>query len=272
VSGPVQNVGTLLGVWAHPDDEAYASAGLMSLARANGNRVVVATATRGEQGTPDPDIWPPHRLAAIREREMRASLAALDVREHRFLGYTDGTLSDVPSKRAVEQIVDLIYEIRPDTIVTFGPDGLTGHDDHRSVSRWVRTAWHRTGRRARLWYATFTPEFHDHWHDVNRDVGLWMPGAQPPSHESSDLAFALRCDETMLDQKMVALRAHASQTLPIVERMGIHRYRRWWSTEAFVAAAPAARPAADQEAAACPARGGSPWRGPACRSWTRLPA
>lgn len=249
MSGPVENVGTLLGVWAHPDDEAYTSAGLMSLARASGIRVVVATATRGEQGTPDPDIWPPHRLAAIREREMKASLAALDVYEHRFLGYTDGTLTDVPSERAVQQVVDLIREVRPDTIVTFGPDGLTGHDDHRTVSRWVRTAWNRAGRRARLWYATFTPEFHDHWHEFNRDVGLWMPGAQPPSHEPSDLAYAVHCDETMLDQKMVALRAHASQTLPILERMGTQRYRRWWSTEAFVAAT-AAGSATDHEAAA----------------------
>ena len=250
MSAPVQNVGTLLGVWAHPDDEAYASAGLMSLARANGNRVVVAPATRGEHGTPDPEIWPPHRLAAIREREMRASLAVLDVREHRFLGYSDGTLTDVPAERAVQRIVDIIDEVRPDTIVTFGPDGLTGHDDHRTVSGWVRAAWNRTRRRARLWYATFTPEFHDHWHDVNRDVGLWMPGAEPPSHEPADLAFAVRCDETMLDQKLVALRAHASQTLPIVERMGIDTYRRWWSTEAFVAAAATAGAVVQHEAAA----------------------
>jgi LmbE family N-acetylglucosaminyl deacetylase len=250
MSTRVEDVGTLLGVWAHPDDEAYTSAGLMSLVRRNGHRVVVATATRGENGTPDPRTWPPQRLAAIREREMKASLAALDVSEHRFLGYTDGTLTDVPSELAVQQIVDLVDEVRPDTIVTFGPDGLTGHDDHRTVSGWVRTAWNRTGRRARLWYATLTPEFHDHWHEVNREVGLWMPGAEPPSHESSELAFAVRCDETTLDQKMVALRAHASQTLPIVERMGVHRYRRWWATEAFVDAAVSAVSAAGQEDAA----------------------
>ena len=40
-------VGTLLGVWAHPDDEIYLSAGLMAATRAAGHRVVVATATRG---------------------------------------------------------------------------------------------------------------------------------------------------------------------------------------------------------------------------------
>ncbi len=45
---------TLLGVWAHPDDEAYLSAGLMATAADAGARVVVATATRGEIGTDDP--------------------------------------------------------------------------------------------------------------------------------------------------------------------------------------------------------------------------
>jgi hypothetical protein len=77
-----------------------------------------------------------------------------------------------------------------------------------------------------------------------------MPGAEPPSHEPADLAFALRCDETVLDQKLVALRAHASQTLPIVERMGIDTYRRWWSTEAFVAATATAGGVVEHEAAA----------------------
>src|SRR6478609_2030889 len=53
------DLGTLLGVWAHPDDEAYMTAGLMSMARSAGHRVVVATATKGEAGTDDPRAWPP---------------------------------------------------------------------------------------------------------------------------------------------------------------------------------------------------------------------
>ena len=46
----MQAVGTLLGVWAHPDDEAYLSSGLMALARRHGQRVVVLTPTDGEDG------------------------------------------------------------------------------------------------------------------------------------------------------------------------------------------------------------------------------
>ena len=58
---------TLLGVWAHPDDEAYLSAATMSRVISSGGRVVLATATRGERGGNDD----PQLLAVIRERELR---------------------------------------------------------------------------------------------------------------------------------------------------------------------------------------------------------
>ena len=58
------STGTLLGVWAHPDDEAYLSSALMAAARDAGHRVVVVTATRGEQGTDDPGTWPPSSSSA----------------------------------------------------------------------------------------------------------------------------------------------------------------------------------------------------------------
>jgi LmbE family N-acetylglucosaminyl deacetylase len=230
---PATDVGSLLGIWAHPDDEAYVSAGLMSLCRAAGNHVAVVTATRGEHGTSDPLRWPPRRLAAVREREMLASLAAVDVRRHSWLDYEDGRLADAPAERAVRQVMDHIDAFGPDTIVTFGPDGLTGHNDHQTVSRWVTAAWSRLGRPGQLCYATFTPEFHARWRDLNATAGLWMPGATPPCNPPEDLAFAVHCDDDLLDRKLVALRAHASQSATLVAQVGTDSYRRWWATEAF---------------------------------------
>src|SRR6185369_15253236 len=78
-SDDVAALGTILGVWAHPDDEAYLSGGLMALARDNGQRVVCVTATRGERGTPDPVAWPPERLAEERTRELARCLSILGV-------------------------------------------------------------------------------------------------------------------------------------------------------------------------------------------------
>src|SRR5262249_13384249 len=94
-SMPVAGIGALLGGGAHPADQAYGAPAPLPSGGPAGNRATVATATRGEQGTQEPDVWPPQRLAALREREMLASLAALDVREHHWLGHQDGTLTEV---------------------------------------------------------------------------------------------------------------------------------------------------------------------------------
>jgi LmbE family N-acetylglucosaminyl deacetylase len=229
----VADLGTILGVWAHPDDEAYLSAGLMALARRNGQRVVVATATAGEHGTPDPAVWPPPRLATVRRRELTASLAAVGVHEHHWLGWPDGGCADVPTYTAVGQIEGLIRAIRPDTIVTFAPDGMTGHPDHRAVSSWTAAAWTRTGRRARVLHATVTPEFHAAWSDVNDLLGIWDAIGEPPVTAEEDLGFQVSCTGHLLDQKLAALRAHASQTSSAIAAIGEERFRLWWQTESF---------------------------------------
>ncbi len=239
-------VGTLLGVWAHPDDEAYLMGGLMATTVAAGQRVVVATATHGEAGTSDPDGWPPERLAAERQAETRASMAAVGVTEHRWLHHRDGTLHLIPAQRGVEQVSALIAEIRPDTIVTFGPDGMTGHTDHRTVSGWVTAAWDSMGRPGRLWYATLTPEFHRKWGELNTEMGLWFEGSVPPSDSEEQLAYTVHCEGEVLERKFAALAAHRSQTGELIAAVGAERYRRWWSTEYFVDAGsrPAQRRAA----------------------------
>jgi LmbE family N-acetylglucosaminyl deacetylase len=210
------------------------TAGLMSAARAAGHRVAVATATKGEVGTGDPTAWPPHRLALAREQEMADSLAAVGVVEHQWLGHWDGRLHLVPTAQGVGQVADLIEQIRPDTIVTFGPDGMTGHSDHQTISDWVTTAWLDAGRPGRLWYATVTPEFHQQWGAVNDEVHLWFEGSRPPSDRASELAFAVHCDDELLDRKFAALSAHRTQTTELIELLGPEKYRKWWDTESFV--------------------------------------
>src|SRR5829696_8966220 len=175
---------TLLGVWAHPDDEAYLSAGLMATFRRLGDRVVVVTATAGELGTSDPDRWPPDALARLRREELRTSLAELGVHELRLLDHPDGECDTVDGTPQVARVID---EVRPDLIVTFGPDGMTGHPDHRAVSRWTTQAWHASAPTAELWYATVTPAFHTRWADVNARVGLWTDQPSPPSTPPDEL-------------------------------------------------------------------------------------
>lgn len=223
---------TLLGVWAHPDDEAFLSAGLMAGVRASGGRVVVVTATSGEQGAADPARRGP-ALARHRRRELRASLAALGVHEHQVLGLPDGGCESVPSEAGAASIRDWIEAVRPDAIVTFGPDGMTGHPDHRAVHGWTTDAWHQAGEPGDLLYATVAPAFHRRWGHLNDQVGLWE--GEPPCTADADLALTVDCTP-VLDRKVAALDAHASQTGPLTDAVGRATMRAWWATEWFAAA------------------------------------
>jgi LmbE family N-acetylglucosaminyl deacetylase len=230
---PGAALGTVLGIWAHPDDEAYLSAGLMALARRAGQRVVVVTATAGEQGLSDPPRSP-EQLAQVRLRELTASLAAVGVTEHLLLGYPDGGCAAQPADAAVARLTEVITQVRPDTVITFGPDGMTGHPDHRAISGWATAAWRAAGRPGRLMYATLTPEHHATWGPVNERLGVFMDGTSGPCTPADQVALTITLDGDLLAAKDAALRAQVSQTAPLIAELGDDAYRRWWSREWFV--------------------------------------
>lgn len=226
----------MLGVWAHPDDEAFLSAGLMGQVVDAGGEVVCVTATRGERGTPDPDTWPEARLGKRRTVELRASLAALGVTDHRFLGYVDGTLHDIPSEEGSRRVAEVIEEVRPDTVVTFGPEGMTGHLDHIAVSRWVTEAARHVADAPRLLYATTTDRFVRTWSEVNETLGAFGPGL-PLATPVDEVALEIELAGEALDRKLVALAAQSSQMAPLFELLGEEQLRSWWATESFTEAA-----------------------------------
>src|SRR4051794_33715682 len=155
-------LGTVLGIWAHPDDETYLCGGLMAQASRAGSRVVCVTATRGELGSTDPVRWPAGpELAAVRTKELENALASLGVTEHVWLDYPDGGCADVGDEEPVARLRAIVESVRPDTVLTFGPDGMTGHDDHKSVWRWTMAA--TAGTSAKVHVATNTPEWLADW-------------------------------------------------------------------------------------------------------------
>lgn len=229
-------LGTVLGVWAHPDDETYLSAGLMVLARRADRRVVCVHATRGEHGTDDPGRWPPARLARTRDLEVAASMRVLGVDDHRCWGFEDGTLAQLDHGTAVDGVSRLLDEVQPDTIVTFGPDGMTGHPDHRTVSRWVTEAWLRAGGGGRLLYATTTDAFADEFADLHAKVPIFGPGL-PLRTPLERLAAAVHLDDELRDVKLAALRAQATQIAPVLDAFGEDRFVAWIRDENFTSAA-----------------------------------
>jgi LmbE family N-acetylglucosaminyl deacetylase len=230
----VARLGTVLGIWAHPDDEAYLSGGLMAMARHSGARVVCVTATRGELGTPDPEVWPPHRLAAERAGELARCLAVLGVTEHHWLGYRDGGCAAVPVSGAVERLCAVIDDVRPDTVVTFGPDGITGHPDHQAVSAWARAAFDRAARPgARLLQAAVPERRVLRWSDLDESLGVYLPG-YPVAVPDERLTLDLELSRDVAERKVRALMAQTTQTTGLVAAMGVDRYTAWVGEESFV--------------------------------------
>jgi LmbE family N-acetylglucosaminyl deacetylase len=227
-------LGTVLGVWAHPDDEVYLSGGLMAAAVDDGNRVVCVTATRGEHGTPDPRQWPPSRLALVREAELATSLALLGVTDHRPMGYPDGGCASVPAGEAIGRLVEIIAEVRPDTVLTFGPDGMTGHADHRTVCTWTTEAVRRSepAPAPLLLYAAKTDAWCDRFEALNEVIGAFPPGL-PDRFSADEVYFEVALPDDVLDRKIAALRAHASQVTPLLAAIGEGSFRSWTASECF---------------------------------------
>lgn len=228
------DLGSILGVWAHPDDEAYASAGLMAHAVDAGRRVVCVTATRGEAGFPPDDPRSPAERRAVRERELAASLAILGVTEHHWLGYPDGGCAAVPDDQAAAAITAILDRVRPDTILTFGPDGGTGHQDHLAACRWATRAHGRLGRPGtRLLYMTRTADWVERFHGPGSSAYMMVDGLQPEALDPDELAVHFTCGETSVARKVASMRAQVSQIEPVVRHFGLPTFTEFVREESF---------------------------------------
>ena len=209
----IDGLGTILGVWAHPDDEAYLSAGLMARASRAGRRVVCLTATRGEEGSWDEERWPAATMGEVRRAELERSLAVLGDIEHHWLGYRDGAVESVPHQEGVARIVAFLEDARPDSVLTFGPEGMTDHPDHKAVHRWTVDAFERAAKPgARLFHAAVTPDWAERWKPMLDRFNVFYSPDTPPVVERSDMAIEWDLDPETLDLKARAIAEHVSQT------------------------------------------------------------
>src|SRR5579872_7175175 len=136
----------LMAVLAHPDDETLGFGGVLARYAAAGVETFLVTATLGERGRyfghapGTPEHPGPDALATLREQELRAAAAVLGIREITLLGYADGRVAEAPPREAAAAIGRELRRVRPDVVVTFGPDGAYGHPDHIAISQLATAA------------------------------------------------------------------------------------------------------------------------------------
>ena len=162
-------------------------------------------------------------------------MAVLGVDEHRFLGYEDGALT-ADDPHGVARIEDLLDEIRPDTVLTFGADGMTFHPDHIAVHHWVTSAWHRRGCQGRVLYATVSHDFLERFRDQFEEWDMYMSDERPTGVPVDQLAVHTHLAGIHLDRKLTALRAMTTQTAGLIAMLDEQTYADQVAEEAFVAA------------------------------------
>jgi LmbE family N-acetylglucosaminyl deacetylase len=136
----------LLAMLAHPDDESLGLGGTLAKYAAEGVDTYVVTATRGQSGRyrgvrrGHPDHPGTTALGRVREAELRAAVDVLGVRELALLDYVDQELDRVDPLEAIGRLAGHVRRIKPQVVVTFGPDGAYGHPDHIAISQLTTAA------------------------------------------------------------------------------------------------------------------------------------
>ncbi|NUK62431.1 PIG-L family deacetylase [Streptomyces lunaelactis] len=197
-------VPSLLAVYAHPDDEALCSGGVLARHAAAGARTGVVTAT-----------W---AAETARAAELAQALRILGAGEPRMLGYADARAPesapdsprwvDAPLDDAVRQLVAHIREFRPQIVVTHDAyGGLSGHPDHVHTHRVTMLAVQAAGLdqlyrdagdpwiESALYQAT-------HPHSAVQALGAHLAGAGKAMHSMPDEHMTAAVDvRPWLEQK-----------------------------------------------------------------------
>lgn len=130
----------LLAVLAHPDDESFGPGGVLAKAAAEGVEVHLITMTDGAAGTSS-DGLAADELASKRAAELQAAATELGVSlhhlSHRDSGFSDEiagshpeALVNVSTETLLDELGQLIQDIRPNVILTHDETGGYGHPDH----------------------------------------------------------------------------------------------------------------------------------------------
>lgn len=168
----------LLIILAHPDDESFAVAATAARYASEGHTVALATLTAGGAGVwCGKDVNDERPLTDVRRTELACAARALGIAPLFVLDYPDGALDKIappvrtrgaataslatPGERVVVDLLRIVGRVRPEVVVTFGPEGLMrGHRDHRATHRFVRSAWAAARAREptlrKLYYLTAT--------------------------------------------------------------------------------------------------------------------
>ena len=229
----IRQLGKIMGVWAHPDDETFSSCGIMASAIVNGQEVICVTATKGEKGVQDESRWPANRLAQTRAAEQEAVLKITGVKNYHWLNFEDGHCKDF-DEEGTEHIVKLIEKYSPDTILTFGNDGFTGHEDHIAMHRWVNSALKLTSYQPAVYNVVCTEgQYKDYLQALDKKLNIFFNLGEPKLINELDCDINFKLSPKLGELKYQAILAMPSQTLGMTQLFDKKTLINAYSAEAF---------------------------------------
>ena len=201
----------LLCVTAHPDDEAGGFGGSLLRYRLSGVETYVVCLTEGQAASNRGGAQSGEELAAMRRKEFAVSADLLKLTCGEVLAYPDGGLHRVDFRTVVADLTARIRKIRPQVVMTFGPEGaITGHTDHAMASLFATVAFHSAARTDRF------PEQLSDGLTPHRPQKLYyatalftLPDRQPVSLAPATAVIDIA---EHVETKIRAFRSHTSQT------------------------------------------------------------
>jgi LmbE family N-acetylglucosaminyl deacetylase len=243
----------LICIVAHPDDETLGMGGILAKYHAEGIETYLLTAIRGEcgwQGNPAEDPGP-KALGTIREAELRAAAAVLGISEVQLLDYLDSDLDKASPQDVIGRIVEHLRRIRPQGVITFGPDGTYGHPDHIAICQFATAAaacagdadYQSNGARQlaphrvqKLYYMVETEATANQYRSLFGDIVMPVDGEERRMVTWNDWAITTRIDTTGCGQKiMQAVSCHQSQlaSLGAVEQLTVEQQQHLRNPQTF---------------------------------------
>ena len=151
---------TLLGVFAHPDDESFGPGGTLARCAREGVDVHVIIATDGIAGSVDHEgrLADHASLAQVRSAELARAATRLGVKSIWSLPYRDSgmrgspdnqhpdALIRQPAQHVTQEVLAYMLRFRPQVVMTHDPFGGYGHPDHIRVCEATTAAFHLARR------------------------------------------------------------------------------------------------------------------------------
>lgn len=195
---------SVVGIFAHPDDEAFGPSGTMAQFAKEGRDVYIICVTRGDAGENHSEK--DHDIKSIREEELEASAKELGIKDVVFLNFKDGTLSNNLYHEVADAIREQLEELQPEIIMTLEPRGISGHLDHIAVSFITTYVFYRVSFVRELWYFVITEEAQKISIRHLGDYFVYFP----PGYKQRDITKTVNISSTW-KQKKVAMQHHESQ-------------------------------------------------------------